>query len=192
MNGDVRVTLLRRPGGRVRLECRHVDHNGDLELIGIYPDHDAARAAAGPTRRLMAQCSCRPGGGGHEVNHSDPSVAAGGPRADRRKLVPRLASEFEGERIATVAAIDRVLKAAGFDWVRFHARDRDAGIVSSSIATAAAAAAAAVATAAAPEQGVTVTSGRRRHEHRRRDPAYDDRNDARTTTVRRQVGRIFR
>jgi hypothetical protein len=35
------------------------------------------------------------------------------------KLVPRLASEFEGERIATVAAIDRVLKAAGFDWFDF-------------------------------------------------------------------------
>ena len=35
------------------------------------------------------------------------------------KLAPRLASEFEGERIATVAAIDRVLKAAGFDWFDF-------------------------------------------------------------------------
>ena len=51
-------------------------------------------------------------------DNSDPSVAAE-VRAKLGKLVPRLASEFEGERIATVAAIDRVLKAAGFDWFDF-------------------------------------------------------------------------
>jgi len=32
------------------------------------------------------------------------------------KLMPRLATQFEGERIATVAAIERVLRADGLDW----------------------------------------------------------------------------
>jgi hypothetical protein len=32
------------------------------------------------------------------------------------RLVPRLASTFEGERVATVAAIERVLAAEGCDW----------------------------------------------------------------------------
>jgi len=32
------------------------------------------------------------------------------------KLVPRLASSFEGERVATVAAIERVLESDGLDW----------------------------------------------------------------------------
>lgn len=32
------------------------------------------------------------------------------------KLVPRLASEADGEIVATVRAIDRTLRASGFDW----------------------------------------------------------------------------
>ena len=44
MNGDVRVTLLRRPDGKFVWSAVHVDHNGDLELIGICPDHDAAKS----------------------------------------------------------------------------------------------------------------------------------------------------
>jgi hypothetical protein len=31
-------------------------------------------------------------------------------------LIPRLGSPFEGERLATVAAIERVLKSHGLDW----------------------------------------------------------------------------
>jgi hypothetical protein len=37
------------------------------------------------------------------------------------KLMPRLASTYEGERIATVAAIERVLVAEGLDWHDFTA-----------------------------------------------------------------------
>jgi hypothetical protein len=32
------------------------------------------------------------------------------------KMIPRLASEYDGEVVATVRAIDRTLKAAGRDW----------------------------------------------------------------------------
>jgi hypothetical protein len=32
------------------------------------------------------------------------------------KLVPRLATTHDGERLATVAAIDRTLRSAGLDW----------------------------------------------------------------------------
>lgn len=32
------------------------------------------------------------------------------------KLVARLASDFEGERVATLAAIDRILSGTGIDW----------------------------------------------------------------------------
>jgi hypothetical protein len=37
-------------------------------------------------------------------------------RAKLAKLLPRLASNFDGERVATLAAIDRILVGTGFDW----------------------------------------------------------------------------
>lgn len=42
-------------------------------------------------------------------------------RAKLTKLLPRLASSFDGERTATLAAIERVLTAEGLDWHDFTA-----------------------------------------------------------------------
>jgi hypothetical protein len=39
-----------------------------------------------------------------------------GTAAMLRKLIPCLASDQPGERLATVAAIERVLHGAGLDW----------------------------------------------------------------------------
>src|SRR5580704_7883080 len=53
------------------------------------------------------------GGNGQAVNARLPPIIA--------QLIPRLASEYDGEVIGTARAIDRVLKSQGLDWHDFAA-----------------------------------------------------------------------